>query len=86
MHCTSGMFILVMVGKNCNPDWLGSGVYLMSLLLLILEDPGQPMTRHVHVQSRCQVYANQDVKCMLQNSMFEHQVVRDPSSDLALQV
>ena len=86
MHCTSGMFILVMVGKNCNPDWLGSGVYLMSLLFLILEDPGQSMTRHVHVQSRCQVYANQDVKRMLQHSMFEHQVVRDPSSDLALQV
>ena len=32
------------------------------------------------------MYANQDVKCMLQHSMFEHQVVRDPSSDLALQV
>ena len=40
-------------GEKLQPGLVGKWCHLMSLLFLILEDPGQSMTRHVHVESRC---------------------------------
>ena len=65
-------------GEKLQPGLVGK--WCLSNVIVVL-DIGR--SRPINDQAcpcRVKMYANQDVKCMLQHSMFEHQVVRDPSS------